>query len=220
MEVASGPAAPETREIWALKQCLLSHSTSWEKHGMVASCLKELRNKACDILAIDKSLAPVTLVLAKDGTTMQGQLGLPKSPSTEMEQIGAGLKWNNVARQRREDLSSIILLSEEVLQMLIDVLCSELAQKLGQSHVAVQGFQSTLQQGLDQREEACQSRQLLELYLQALKKEGSIVSKQQESRADLGDERDAVDTSVRESSSKVMPASQILVVLKEKSAPE
>ena len=94
------------------------------------------------------------------------------------------------------------------------------AQKLSQSHVAVQGLQSTLQQGLDQREEACQSRQLLELYLQALKKEGSIVSKQQESRADLGDERDAVDTSVRESSSKVMPASQILMVLKEKSAPE
>ena len=94
------------------------------------------------------------------------------------------------------------------------------AQKLSQSHVAVQGLQSTLQQGLDQREEACQSRQLLELYLQALKKEGSIVSKQQESRADLGDERDAVDTSVRESSSKVTPASQILMVLKEKSAPE
>ena len=70
------------------------------------------------------------------------------------------------------------------------------------------------------REEACQSRQLLELYLQALKKEGSIVSKQQEFRADLGDERDAVDTSVRESSSKVTPASQILMVLKEKSAPE
>ena len=86
--------------------------------------------------------------------------------------------------------------------------------------MAVQGLRNTLQQVLDQREEACQSRQLVELYLQALEKEGSILSKQQESRADFGDEWNTVDTSVKESSSKVMPASQILLVLKEKSAPE
>ena len=49
---------------------------------------------------------------------------------------GAGLKWKNVARQLKEDLSSIILLSEEELQVLTDVLCLELAQKLGQSHAA------------------------------------------------------------------------------------
>ena len=41
-----------------------------------------------------------------------------------------------------------------------------------------------------------------------------------ESRADLGDERDAVDTGIRESSSEVTPASQILLALKEKPAPE
>ena len=35
---------------------------------MAASCLEELRNKACDILAMDKSQAPVTLVLEEDGT--------------------------------------------------------------------------------------------------------------------------------------------------------
>ncbi|KAB0370254.1 hypothetical protein FD755_018216 [Muntiacus reevesi] len=202
MEVASSPAALVTGEIWALKQ-----------------------KKACDILVIDKSLAPVTLVLAKDGITVDDDdyfLCLPANTkfvalagnekwihNSDGEQIGAGLKWKNVARQRREDLPSIILLSKEELQMFIDVPCSELIQKLGQSHVAVQGRQSTLQQGLDQRGS-----------LSALKKEGSIVSKQQESRADLGDKRDAVDTSVRESSSKVMPVSQILVVLKEKSAPE
>ena len=104
--------------------------------------------------------------------------------------------------------------------MLIDVPCSELAQELSQSHVAVQGLQNTLQQVLDQKEEARQSRQLVELYLQALEKEGSILLKQQESRADLGDERDAADMGVRESSSDVMPASQILLALKEKSAPE
>lgn len=63
--------------------------------------------------------------------------------------------------------------------MLIDVPCADLAEELGQSCVTVQGLQNTLQQVLDQREEARQSRQLLELYLQALEKEGSILSKQQ-----------------------------------------
>lgn len=63
--------------------------------------------------------------------------------------------------------------------MLIDVPCSELAQELSQSRVAVQGLQNTLQQVLDQREEARQSKQLLELYLRALEKEGSILLKQQ-----------------------------------------
>ena len=66
--------------------------------------------------------------------------------------------------------------------MLINVLCLELAQELGQSHVAVQG----LQQVLDQKEEARQSRQLLGLYLWALEKEGSILLKQQESRTEIG----------------------------------
>ena len=36
-------------------------NNSQEQHGVAASCLEQLRNKACDILAIDKSLAPVTL---------------------------------------------------------------------------------------------------------------------------------------------------------------
>ena len=94
MEVASGPAAPETGEIWALKQCLLSHSNSWEKHGTAASCLRELRNKACDILAIDTSLAPVTLVLAKDGTTVDDDdyfLCLPAN--TKFVALAGNEKW-------------------------------------------------------------------------------------------------------------------------------
>lgn len=62
--------------------------------------------------------------------------------------------------------------------MLIDVPCPDLAQELCQSRVTVQGLQNTLQQVLDQREEARQSKQLLELYLQALEKEGGILSQQ------------------------------------------
>ena len=59
--------ALKLQKMETLKQCLLRRNNSWE-HGMVASCLKELRSTACDILAIDKSLAPITLVLAEDGT--------------------------------------------------------------------------------------------------------------------------------------------------------
>uniref|UniRef100_A0A452EFK2 CIDE-N domain-containing protein n=1 Tax=Capra hircus TaxID=9925 RepID=A0A452EFK2_CAPHI len=227
MEVASRPAAPEPSKIWALTQCLLCHNNSRDQHGMEASCLKELRNKACDVLAIIKSQAPATLVLAEDGTTVDDDnyfLCLPvntkfvalagnekwthnseggtawitqESFDRDETDSRAALKWKNVARQLKEDLSSITLMSKEKLQMLTDVLCSE------------QGLRNTLQQVLDQREEACQSRQLVELYLQALEKEGSILSKQ-----------DAADTGIRESSSDIMPASQILLALKEKSAPE
>ncbi|XP_016070200.1 PREDICTED: DNA fragmentation factor subunit alpha isoform X2 [Miniopterus natalensis] len=207
---------------------------------------------AYDILAIDKSLAPITLVLAEDGTIVDDDdyfLCLPSNTkfvalagnekwaynnsdggtawlsqeSVDIDETdsGAGVKWKNVARQLKEDLSSIILLSEEDLQVLIDVPCSDLAQELCQSCVTVQGLQNTLQQVLDQREEARQSKQLLELYLQALEKEGSILSKQPDSQAGFSDKGDAVDTGMRrESSSEIALSSQILTALKEKPAPE
>lgn len=106
-------------------------------------------------------------------------------------------------------------------QALIDIPCAELAQELCQSCATVQGLQSTLQQVLDQREEARQSKQLLELYLQALEKEGSILSNRNESKAALGEELDAVDTGVGgEVASETMLRSQILAALKEKPAPE
>lgn len=252
MEVSLGAGAAEPSENQALKPCLLRRNHSREQHGVAASCLEDLRSKAYDILAIDKSLAPVTLVLAEDGTIVDDDdyfLCLPsntkfvalagnekwvynnsdggtawisqESVDVDETDSGAGLKWKNVARQLKEDLSSIILLSEEDLQVLIDVPCSELAQELCQSCATVQGLQNTLQQVLDQREEARQSKQLLELYLQALDKEGSILSKQQESTAGFSDEMDTVDTGMsRERSSKIALASQILTALKEKPAPE
>lgn len=125
------------------------------------------------------------------------------------------MKWKNVARQLKEDLSSIILLSEEDLQMLVDAPCADLAQELLQSCAAVQQLQHTLQQVLDQREEVRQSKQLLQLYLEALEKEGSLLSKQEESKAALGEEADAVDTGIsRETSSDVTLASHILTALR------
>ncbi|XP_045754679.1 DNA fragmentation factor subunit alpha [Mirounga angustirostris] len=248
MEVV-GEAETETE---ALKPCLLRRNHSREQHGVAASCLEQLRSKACDILAIDKSLTPVTLVLAEDGTIVDDDdyfLCLPsntkfvvlasnekwtysnsdggtawitqESFDVDETDSGSGLKWKNVARQLKEDLSSIILLSEEDLQVLIDVPCSDLAQELCQSCVTVQGLQNTLQQVLDQREEARQSKQLLELYLQALEKEGSILSKQQEASASFSDKMDAVDAgSNRESTSEITLTGQVLTALKEKPAPE
>ncbi|XP_014636538.1 PREDICTED: DNA fragmentation factor subunit alpha-like [Ceratotherium simum simum] len=251
MEVAGDVGAAEPGETRPLKPCLLRRNHSREQHGVAASSLEELRSKAYDILAIDKSLA-VTLVLAEDGTIVDDDdyfLCLPSNTkfvalagnekwaycnsdggtawisqeSVEVDEPDSGseLQWKNVARQLKEDLSSIILLSEHDLQVLIDVPCSDLAQELCQSCVTVQGLQNTLQQVLDQREKARQSKQLLELYLQALEKEGSILSKQQDSKAGFSDERDAVDTGIsRESSPEITLRSQILTALKEKPAPE
>ncbi|KAM9244007.1 DNA fragmentation factor subunit alpha isoform 2-T2 [Dugong dugon] len=252
MEVTEGAGAPKPGEMRALKPCLLRRNHSRELHGVAVSCLEELRSKAYDTLAIDKSLAPVTLVLAEDGTIVDDDdyfLCLPsntkfvalasnekwtynnsdggtawisqESFDVDETDSGAGLKWKNVARQLKEDLSTIILLSEEDLQVLIDVPCSDLAQELSQSCAAVQGLQNTLQQVLDQREEARQSRQLLELYLRALEKEGSILSKQEESKPAFVEEVDAVDMGTsRETFSRIALTSQILTALKEKPAPE
>ncbi|KAM9687008.1 DNA fragmentation factor subunit alpha isoform 1-T1 [Trichechus inunguis] len=252
MEVTEGAGAPKPGEMRALKPCLLRRNHSRELHGVAVSCLEELRSKAYDTLAIDKSLAPVTLVLAEDGTIVDDDdyfLCLPsntkfvalasnekwtynnsdggtawisqESFDVDETDSGAGLKWKNVARQLKEDLSSIILLSEKDLQVLIDVPCSDLAQELSQSCAAVQGLQNTLQQVLDQREEARQSRQLLELYLRALEKEGSILSKQEESKPAFVEEVDAADMGTsRETFSRIALTSQILTALKEKPAPE
>ncbi|KAG5200185.1 hypothetical protein JEQ12_006664 [Ovis aries] len=79
-------------------------------------------------------------------------------------------------------VSSFTLLPEEELQMLLDV-PSELVQGLGQSRVTVQRLQNATR---DRREEARQSRRLLERSHRALEKDSGFLSKQQESRADLG----------------------------------
>ncbi|XP_043846843.1 DNA fragmentation factor subunit alpha [Dromiciops gliroides] len=229
----------------ALKPCLLRRNRSREHHGAAASCLEELRSKACDILAIDKSLEPITLVLAEDGTIVDDEdyfLCLPDNTKfvaltcnetwkysntdggtawlsqdsfeTKDEPDGMeGCRWKNLAQQLKGDLSSIILLSEEDLQVLIDVPCSDLAQELSQSPAKTQDLQNTLQQVLDHREEARQSKQLLQLYLQALEKEGSILAKQAESEAPL----DEVDSRV---AGLITLSSHVLMVLKEKSSPE
>ncbi|XP_027699596.1 DNA fragmentation factor subunit alpha [Vombatus ursinus] len=234
----------------ALKPCLLRRNRNREHHGVAAASLEELKSKACDILAIDKSLEPITLVLAEDGTIVDDEdyfLCLPDNTKfvaltcnetwkysntdggtawvsqesfdgkDELDSSSERCRWKNLARQLKGDLSSIILLAEEDLQVLIDVPCSDLAQELSQSPLRTQDLQNTLQQVLDHREEARQSRQLLQLYLQALEKEGSILSKQAEPEAALDKGMDEMDTGV---AGYITLSSHVLMVLKEKSSPE
>ncbi|NXK90705.1 DFFA factor, partial [Formicarius rufipectus] len=107
-------------------------------------------------------------------------------------------------------------------QVLIDVPRSDLAKELAQSETKTQVLQDTLQQVLDRREEERQSRQLLELYLEALKTEDSVLSKVAEPQAAPRKEMDVVDTGTSSTGPPVKTAlsDQILATLREKPAPE
>ncbi|KFQ79169.1 DNA fragmentation factor subunit alpha, partial [Phoenicopterus ruber ruber] len=206
---------------------------------------------ASGILAIDKAREPITLVLAEDGTIVDDEdyflclpantkfVALAKNEKWSSKSLDSGTawlseavdevdstaeKWKQLARQLKDDLSNIILMSEEDLQVLIDVPRSDLAEELAQSQTKIQVLQDTLQQVLDRREEERQSRQLLELYLEALKNEDSILSKVSESETVPRKEMDmdVVDTGTSSTgtSAKTALSDQILAALKEKAAPE
>uniref|UniRef100_A0A8B9DZ94 DNA fragmentation factor subunit alpha n=1 Tax=Anser cygnoides TaxID=8845 RepID=A0A8B9DZ94_ANSCY len=203
---------------------------------------------ASGVLAIDKAAEPITIVLAEDGTIVDDEdyfrclppntkfVALAKdekwggrSPDggttwlSDVDEVdSAAEKWKQLARQLKDDLSNIILMSEEDLQVLIDVPHSDLAEELAQSQTKIQALQNTLQQVLDRREEERQSKQLLELYLEALKNEGSILSKVAESETVPGKEMDVVDTGTSSpgTSAKTALSDHLLAVLKGKPAPE
>ncbi|KAM4758330.1 DNA fragmentation factor subunit alpha isoform 1-T1 [Cyanocitta cristata] len=232
-----------------LKRCVVRRRDGPEQHGVAASCLRELRDKACGVLAIDKAREPITLVLAEDGTIVDDEdyfLCLPSNTkfvalakdekwsskildsgtswlSESVDEVDSAVeKWKQLARQLKDDLSNIILMSEEDLQVLIDVPRSDLAEELTQSETKIQVLQDTLQQVLDRREEERQSRQLLELYLEALKTEDSILSKVAEPEAAPRKEMDVVDTgtSSTDTSATAALSDQVLAALREKPAPE
>ncbi|KFO77257.1 DNA fragmentation factor subunit alpha, partial [Cuculus canorus] len=131
-------------------------------------------------------------------------------------------RWKQLARQLKDDMSNIILMSEEDLQVLIDVPCSDLAEELGHSQTRTQVLQDTLQHVLDRREEERQSRQVLGLYLQALQNETTFKSKVTESETAPRKEMDVVDTGTSSlgTSAETALSDHILGVLKEKPAPE
>ncbi|XP_021230316.1 DNA fragmentation factor subunit alpha [Numida meleagris] len=232
-----------------LKPCVVRRGDGREQHGLAASCLRELRDKAGRALAIGEDRQPVTLVLAEDGTIVDDEdyfLCLPSNTkfvalakderwsgrsadgrwtwlSEPADEVDSGAeRWRQLARQLKGDLSNIILMSEEDLQVLIDVPRSDLAEELAQSETKTQVLQDTLQQVLDRREEERQSKQLLELYLEALKNEDSVLSKVGEPESVPTKERDVVDTGTSSAgaSARTALSDQTFAVLKEKPAPE
>ncbi|KAJ4934519.1 hypothetical protein JOQ06_007312 [Pogonophryne albipinna] len=69
--------------------------------------------------------------------------------------------WWSLAQQLKQDLSSIILMSEAELQTLVDAPSPELASALGFKEKKAEDLQQTLQGVLDRREEERQSKETL-----------------------------------------------------------
>uniref|UniRef100_A0A3Q4GGK9 DNA fragmentation factor, alpha polypeptide n=1 Tax=Neolamprologus brichardi TaxID=32507 RepID=A0A3Q4GGK9_NEOBR len=118
--------------------------------------------------------------------------------------------WYELAQQLKQDLTTIILMSEADLQTLVDAPCPELASALGFQEKKAQELQETLQRVLDRREQERQSKELLQLYLKTVEQE----NKQQEetSQPSQGDGTEV------DSASGFM--SRTLMVLKGKTSPE
>ncbi|XP_012681525.2 DNA fragmentation factor subunit alpha [Clupea harengus] len=122
--------------------------------------------------------------------------------------------WQSLAAQLKQDLASIILLSDSQLQTLMDVPCANLASALGFQQKKAQALQDTLQTVLDRREESRQSKELLQLYLKTVESEREQEASQ-EAGGDVMDETDGMEV---DSGSGFM--SRTLMVLKGKTSPE
>ncbi|CAM4678131.1 unnamed protein product [Leuciscus chuanchicus] len=120
--------------------------------------------------------------------------------------------WRSLAEQLRQDLASIILMSEANLQSLIEVPCSDLAAALNFSQQKTQDLLDTLQRMLDRREEERQSKELLWLYLKAMEREGALDPQEESAKLD---ETDGVQVEAAAGFN-----STTLMVLRDKKYPE
>ncbi|KPP64282.1 hypothetical protein Z043_117391 [Scleropages formosus] len=121
--------------------------------------------------------------------------------------------WHGAASRLRVDLASVLLMSEAELQGLVDAPCSDLAAALGFRNSQARALQDALQRALDRREEERQSRELLQLYLKAVEKEGGRVP-----IAGGESAADEADGPPKGTSSTFSP--RTLMVLKGKTRPE
>ncbi|XP_014890649.1 DNA fragmentation factor subunit alpha [Poecilia latipinna] len=126
--------------------------------------------------------------------------------------------WWNLALQLKQDLTSIILMSEGDLQSLVEAPCSELASALGFQEKKAEELQETLQRVLDRREEERQSKELLQLYLKAVENEDRQQGATSPSSQDGAGDVDMPDGLEADSASEFM--SRTLMVLKGKTSPE
>ncbi|XP_008316893.1 DNA fragmentation factor subunit alpha [Cynoglossus semilaevis] len=129
----------------------------------------------------------------------------------------AGETWLDLAQQLKQDLASIILMSEANLQTLVDAPCCELATTLGFQQKKAETLQKTLQRVLDRKEEERQSRELLHLYLKAVEKETRQEGQRLPS-VGAGENVDTPDGMEVDSASGFI--SRTLMVLKGKTSPE
>lgn len=126
--------------------------------------------------------------------------------------------WYELAQQLKQDLTTIILMSEADLQTLVDAPCPELASALGFQEKKAQELQETLQRVLDRREQERQSKELLQLYLKTVELENRQQEEtSQPSQGGAGDV-DVPDGMEVDSASGFM--SRTLMVLKGKTSPE
>ncbi|XP_060913018.1 DNA fragmentation factor subunit alpha [Labrus mixtus] len=123
--------------------------------------------------------------------------------------------WWDLAQQLRQDLTSIILMSDADLQTLVDSPCPELASALSFPEKRTADLQQTLQRVLDRREEERQSKELLQLYLQTVEKEDGQQGEPSQEGAGDADVTDAMEL---DSASGFMY--RTLMVLKGKTSPE
>ncbi|XP_039223782.1 DNA fragmentation factor subunit alpha isoform X1 [Crotalus tigris] len=163
-------------------------------------------------------------IWAAGSNTGEGTTWLEEEVTNASEVDGGGEKWQVLARQLKNDLSTIVLMSEEDLQALVDVPCSDLARELSENLLQTQRLQGILQETLDRREEERRSRQLLELYLQATKREDQAAYTAEASEAEeksVG-RNDTVDMGSNGTTSvqKSQLSTRVVTVLKEKPAPE
>ncbi|XP_072282213.1 DNA fragmentation factor subunit alpha-like [Pyxicephalus adspersus] len=229
-----------------MKRCVLSVRGNKERHGVAASSLQELHDKAFKILNVDPTKEPVTLVLAEDGTIVDDEdyfLCLPEdteflilqgnkkwAPTTvdggtawlaresvEMDDVDGSdsPRWKVLAAQLKENLSNIILLSESDFQTLIDVKTEELSTDMAMSPAKTEMLKETLQRLLDRHEEERQCKELLQLYLEAVKKD-TIDGPQLPVEPKNMDESDKEET---EMSHKTQLSNHVLRILKEKRMP-
>uniref|UniRef100_A0A3Q2UAH2 DNA fragmentation factor, alpha polypeptide n=1 Tax=Fundulus heteroclitus TaxID=8078 RepID=A0A3Q2UAH2_FUNHE len=126
--------------------------------------------------------------------------------------------WGNLALQLKENLNSIILMSEGDLQSLVDASCSELASVLGFQEKKTQELQETLQRVLDRKEEERQSKELLQLYLKAVGKEDAQQGDPSPPSQDGAGDVDMPDGMEVDSASGFL--TRTLMVLKGKTSPE
>lgn len=143
-----------------------------------------------------------------------------RSETVEMETdavdsgMGNGVEpWHMLADKLKQNMANIILMSEADLQSLVDVPQEDLGLALGFTPQKTQDLQDTLQRVLDRREEERQSKELLQLYLKVVEKEGGQALQQTDGRG-----LDQADGEGVESASGF--CSRTLLVLKGRTIPE